>query len=92
MNKNNLDFFEETSAKQGVNIEEIFKKAINLLYFEYSKYLETSTSNNFNSESIYSSVNTKNSIRLGRVDVNKVKEKKECDFIKNKNKDGFCSC
>lgn len=89
MNKNNIDHFEETSAKEGINIEEIFKKAINILYSGYLKFLETNPSSNYcETNSIYNTCNSKKSITL-KSDVNKVNEFKETDLIE-KNK--FCYC
>jgi len=95
MHKNNIDFFEETSAKEGFNIEEIFKKAIILLYSGYLKYLETNPSNNSNlntANSIYATINSKN-FTLQREDPEKIKDKNESDLVdKNSNKSWSCAC
>ena len=85
MNKNQIYHFEETSAKCGINIEDIFKKAIYIIYDGYLKYLEAN-SNQLNTKSIYNTVNSK-SITL-RMDPNKIKERKESDIIQDK----FCLC
>ena len=92
VHKNNLDYFEETSAKEGYNIEEIFKKAINLLYSGYLKYLETNPSSNYDTNSIYATLNSKNSLTL-RADPNKIKDRRESDTIdKNDKNKSLCSC
>lgn len=91
MHKNNLDYFEETSAKEGYNVEEIFKKAVNLLYSGYLRYLETNPSSNYNTNSIYATVNSKNSLHL-RADHNKIREGDESDIVDRKKNSGFCSC
>ena len=92
MHKNNLDYFEETSAKEGLNVEEIFKKAVNILYTGYLKYLETNPSSNYDTTSIYATLNSKNSLHL-RADPNKIKERDESDIIdKTKKNSGLCSC
>jgi len=91
MHKNNLDYFEETSAKEGYNVEEIFKKAVNLLYSGYLRYLATNPSSNYNTNSIYATVNSKNSLHL-RADHNKIREGDESDIIDRKKNSGFCSC
>jgi GTPase SAR1 family protein len=57
--ENNIDFFLETSAKSGFNIDEIFQKAAVLLYKEYLKY--NPINNSVVSGSQYDSVETKNS-------------------------------
>ena len=87
MHKNNLDHFEETSAKEGLNIEEIFKKAANLLYTGYLRYIETNPSSNYVTKSIYNTLDSKHSVTL-REDPNKLKERKESDVIKNQ----ACPC
>ena len=38
--ENNIDYFSETSAKNGFNVKEVFTKAAELLYKEYLKYKE----------------------------------------------------
>lgn len=91
MHKNNLDYFEETSAKEGLNVEEIFKKAVNVLYSGYLKYLETNPSSNYNTTSIYATINSKNSVHL-RPDPNKIKERDESDIVDKKNNGGVCAC
>ena len=87
MNKNKLDFFEETSAKEGMNIEEIFKKGIILLFSGYCKLMQSFPSSSCDS-SVYGSLNSKNSLQL-RQDVNKVKDKNESDSLEKQN---YCLC
>ena len=40
IDENNIDYFSETSAKNGFNVKEVFTKAAELLYKEYLKYKE----------------------------------------------------
>jgi GTPase SAR1 family protein len=91
MHKNNLDYFEETSAKEGLNVEEIFKKAVNVLYSGYLKYLETNPSSNCNTSSIYATLNSKKSLHL-RADPNKIKEIDESDIVDKRKNGGLCPC
>lgn len=87
MNDNKLFHFEETSTKNGLNIEEVFKKAVFVIYEGYLRYLENNQSELIlNSNSIYNSINS-NRIKL-RVDPNKIDESKETNAIENK----FCLC
>ena len=60
MRKNNIDFYEETSAKDYFNIDKIFKKTISLLYSGYSIYKETNSCSNSYNNSIYDTYNSKN--------------------------------
>jgi len=91
LHKNNLDYFEETSAKEGFNIEEIFKKAINILYSGFLKYLETNPTSNSNVTSIYATVNSKHSVQL-KPDINKIKDGKEADLLEENKHKNFCGC
>lgn len=89
MYKNNIDHFEETSAKEGVNIDEIFKKGINLLYSGYLKFLETYiSSNNYNTNSIYNTCNSNNNIIL-KPDLYNANDSEESNNIQNNRN---CSC
>lgn len=94
MNEYGIYHFEETSAKNGSNIEDIFKKAINVIYSGYLKYIEDNCINGkskkttFHTGSIYdSSVNSFDSIKL-RKDHNRINDNKESDETENK----FCLC
>lgn len=91
MHKNNLDYFEETSAKEGFNVEEIFKKAVNMLYSGYLRYLETNPSSNCNTNSIYATLNSRHSLHL-HADHNKVKDKNESDIVDKRRNDNLCAC
>lgn len=92
MHKNNIDYFEETSAKQGFNVEEIFKKAVNMLYTGYLRYLETNPSSNYDTASIYATLNSKHSVNL-RADPNRINDRDESDIVqKRKDKGGLCAC
>ena len=44
IDENNIDYFNETSAKSGLNVKEVFMKAAELLYKEYLKYRERANS------------------------------------------------
>ena len=93
MHKNNLDYFEETSAKEGFNVEEIFKKAVNMLYSGYMKYLQTNPCSNYDSSSIYATLNSKNSMHL-KADLHKIKEIDESDTVQKSNNTtgALCTC
>ena len=92
--KNEIFHFEETSAKNGINIEDIFKKAIYVIYEGYLKYVEDNKIKgkkiNFYGSSIYDSVNSCDTVRLrDPMDPNKIKDRKESDSAVV---DRFCLC
>ena len=106
MHKNQIFHFEETSVKNGINIEEIFKKAINVVYSGYLKYIEDNCDNDsnynnntsrkritFKTNSIYDSVNSfgNESIKL-RYDPNRIKDNDESDNTVSIMKNRFCIC
>jgi GTPase SAR1 family protein len=83
-----LDFFVETSAKSGVNIDDIFMRAGVILFKEYLKY--KSLYNSSMTGTVFDSSETKNSsnsFKLRNSNPNSIKETKEsedADGIKKK--------
>lgn len=86
---NKLDYFLETSAKNGDNVKEIFGEAVQMLYIEYIK-LKKMYNSSIVTSSMFSSVDTKNSSNSFRLK-NKSKKHKESNEIDNSNKSN-CLC
>lgn len=85
-----LDFFVETSAKSGVNIDEIFRRAGIILYKEYMKY--KSLYNSSMTGTVFDSSETKNStnsFKLRNTNPNSIKDIKESEDAEYKKK---CWC
>ena len=66
-----LDYFQESSAKTGMNVEEIFVQAAKLLYKDYLDYHNNDNKKKKKKEDITTTLITK-------ADSNEIKKKKKC--------------
>ena len=74
MENYDLDYFQESSAKTGMNVEEIFIQAAKMLYKDYLDYHEDNKKKK-KKEDITTTLITK-------ADSNEIKKKKKCCWIK----------